>query len=365
MADGGSQMAKAGAASFCDLPSAICDLPVQSRRMSWILAAAIALSPAEESNVVKALENLAHMHALAAVIEMRSAAGLGPLQNVPADPWGTTYRIDGDRIVSAGSDATFEQGELAAGQFTGTEGDAVFANGAMFRSNRNWLHDRATQGAPLAALDGLRKAEMQYMFMRSSVMRELMLAKMTGDMLLLPDAKIDAWGTPFREDGMRLISAGADHNFDPSSWSRAPQLDLSEDIIAENGRLTRSIDPRAYLEKHRPEVVAVAQPVDGPSTGTGTMRRVGGEVKAPVAVNRVEPKYAEDYRLARIHGIVIVEMEIHDDGTVGEVHLRKSLAPELDAAAIDAVRQWTFKPGTLDGKPVPVIFNLTINFTLE
>lgn len=331
--------------------------------MSWILAAAIALSPADEANVTKALTNLAHMHALAAAVEMRTAAGLGPLVEVPNDPWGTPYRIEGTRIVSAGSDLKFEEGALEKGQFAGTEGDAVFAEGAMFRSNRNWLHDRVTEGPAAAALDELRKAEMQYMFMRAPVMRELMLAKMSGEMLLQPGATKDAWGTELRVEGTRVVSAGADRTFDPASWDRPPQPDLGEDIVADAGKLTRSVDPREYLTKHPPEVVAVAQPVDGPITGTAL--RVGGDVKAPVVVNRVEPHYPDDYRRARIEGIVIVETEIRDDGSIGEVHLRKSIAPELDMAAVDAVRQWTFKPATRDGKPVPVIFNLTINFKLK
>ena len=45
------------------------------------------------------------------------------------------------------------------------------------------------------------------------------------------------------------------------------------------------------------------------------------------------------------------------------MRLLKSRGPELDAAAMDAVKQWTFEPGRLNGNPVPVIFNLTVNFT--
>ena len=46
------------------------------------------------------------------------------------------------------------------------------------------------------------------------------------------------------------------------------------------------------------------------------------------------------------------------------IGLLKSLGPAMDMAAIDAVRLWSFKPATLDGKPIPVLFNLTINFKL-
>ena len=43
----------------------------------------------------------------------------------------------------------------------------------------------------------------------------------------------------------------------------------------------------------------------------------------------------------------------------------KGLSHGLDQAAVDAIRQWTFEPATIDGKPVPVIFNLTIRFKLD
>jgi TonB family protein len=91
---------------------------------------------------------------------------------------------------------------------------------------------------------------------------------------------------------------------------------------------------------------------------------VGGDVKAPVLINRVEPIYPEEARRARIMGIVIVQAIITRDGVVKNVEVLKPLPYGLDQAAVDAVKQWTFKPATLDGKPVDVIFNLTVNFML-
>jgi len=92
--------------------------------------------------------------------------------------------------------------------------------------------------------------------------------------------------------------------------------------------------------------------------------RVGGDVKAPVIIDRVEPIYPEVARKARIMGIVIVEATISEDGVVKNVEVLKPLPFGLDQAAVDAVKQWTFKPATLDGAPVAVRFNLTINFKL-
>jgi TonB family protein len=93
--------------------------------------------------------------------------------------------------------------------------------------------------------------------------------------------------------------------------------------------------------------------------------RVGGDVKAPLAIHRVEPLYPEEALRARISGIVILETTIDHTGVVKEVTVLKPLPFGLSEAAVDAVKQWTYKPGTLNGEAVDVIFNLTINFRLD
>jgi len=93
--------------------------------------------------------------------------------------------------------------------------------------------------------------------------------------------------------------------------------------------------------------------------------RVGGDVRAPVLTEKVEPSYTEEARRAGINGIVIIEAIIGSDGVVKDAHVLKPLPFGLDQAAVDAVKQWKFKPGTLSGQPVDVIFNLTVNFRLD
>ena len=104
--------------------------------------------------------------------------------------------------------------------------------------------------------------------------------------------------------------------------------------------------------------------IGGTGTGTGPLR-VGGNVRPPTPVYRVEPDYTEEARKARLQGIVIIEAIIDVEGNVTEARILKGLAGGLDQSAIEAVRQWRFKPGTLDGKPVPVIFDLMVRFRLQ
>ena len=93
--------------------------------------------------------------------------------------------------------------------------------------------------------------------------------------------------------------------------------------------------------------------------------RVGGDVKAPIAIRRVDPKYNHASRADGISGIVILETEIDKAGDVRKVIVLKRLPGALDDAAIAAIRQWRFEPATMNGKPVDAIFNLTVNFKID
>lgn len=92
---------------------------------------------------------------------------------------------------------------------------------------------------------------------------------------------------------------------------------------------------------------------------------VGGDVQAPVKVNAPQPQYTEIARKARIQGVVIVQAIIDKEGNVQNVKVLKGLPMGLDQAAVEAIKSWKFKPATLNGKPVTVYYNLTVNFTLQ
>ena len=93
----------------------------------------------------------------------------------------------------------------------------------------------------------------------------------------------------------------------------------------------------------------------------------GDGVTVPVLVREVKPEYTSEARKARIHGTVTMDVVVLEDGTVGEVKVTRSLDEEygLDQEAVKAVKQWRFRPGTKDGKPVPVRVNIDMTFTLK
>jgi len=101
-----------------------------------------------------------------------------------------------------------------------------------------------------------------------------------------------------------------------------------------------------------------------PEIPTGPVR-VGGNVKPPIVVSRTQPDYTETARKARVAGVVVVEAIINKQGIVEQVHVVKGLPMGLSERAAEAVKAWRFKPGTMEGQPVEVIFDLTVNFKLD
>ena len=89
-----------------------------------------------------------------------------------------------------------------------------------------------------------------------------------------------------------------------------------------------------------------------------------GQIRAPQKIRDVRPVYPAIAQSARVQGIVIIEATIGPNGQVQEAKVLRSI-PLLDAAALDAVKQWQFTPTMLNGVPVPVIMTVTVNFTLQ
>jgi TonB family protein len=84
----------------------------------------------------------------------------------------------------------------------------------------------------------------------------------------------------------------------------------------------------------------------------------------PEVVNRVAPVFPQEARERRVDGTVQVQALVGEDGRVKEVRVTKSI-PELDAAALAAVRQWIFKPALSKGKPVAVWVAVPVRFSLN
>jgi TonB family protein len=89
------------------------------------------------------------------------------------------------------------------------------------------------------------------------------------------------------------------------------------------------------------------------------------DVTAPRAISKQPPLYTEVARKERVQGVVILRLVIDKSGDVTETEVLRGLPYGLTETAIEAVKKWKFAPAQHEGKPVSVLYNITINFRLQ
>ena len=101
-----------------------------------------------------------------------------------------------------------------------------------------------------------------------------------------------------------------------------------------------------------------------PKVATPQRVRVSQGVSTGLLIRKVTPNYPPLARQARIQGQVILQAEISKDGTIQNLQLISG-HPMLAPAAIEAVKQWRYKPYLLNGEPVAVETQVVVNFSLS
>jgi len=96
----------------------------------------------------------------------------------------------------------------------------------------------------------------------------------------------------------------------------------------------------------------------------GGLRRIGGGVSAPILIHEVEPEFSEEARKAKAQGNVLVNLWVGADGVPSHVRVVRGVGMGLDEKAIEAVKQYKFKPAMESGKPVTVELNVEVNFQI-
>jgi len=105
----------------------------------------------------------------------------------------------------------------------------------------------------------------------------------------------------------------------------------------------------------------------GPGEGGGVgggVYKVGGGVTAPSVLFKKDPEYSEEARKAKYQGVVLLAIEVSPDGKAQNIRVVRSLGLGLDEKAVEAVKQWKFKPGYRNGQPVTVAATIEVNFRL-
>jgi len=107
-----------------------------------------------------------------------------------------------------------------------------------------------------------------------------------------------------------------------------------------------------------------SQPVAVPKVATPQRVRVSQGVSNGLLIKKVQPNYPPLARQARIQGQVVLHAEISKEGTIQNLQLISGHAM-LAPAAIEAVKQWRYKPYLLNGEPVAVETEVIVNFSLS
>ncbi len=109
--------------------------------------------------------------------------------------------------------------------------------------------------------------------------------------------------------------------------------------------------------------VLSSTPVAVPKIATPQRVRVSSGVSSGLLIRKVSPSYPPLARQARIQGTVVLQAQISKDGSIQNLQLISG-HPMLAPAAIEAVKQWKYKPYLLNGEPVEVETQVQVNFTL-
>ena len=93
-------------------------------------------------------------------------------------------------------------------------------------------------------------------------------------------------------------------------------------------------------------------------------KQIGGGVSAPVAIYQRSPEYTAEATAAKFRGTVIVSVIVEQHGIPVRVHVTKGVGMGLDEKAVEAVKQYRFKPAFANGMPVAVYLDVKVNFEI-
>lgn len=121
------------------------------------------------------------------------------------------------------------------------------------------------------------------------------------------------------------------------------------------------------IEEEQPDTTIVAEEYSDSTEDVSEFRLTDYDTP-PTPISNPMPLYPKHYRSSGIQGVVLLDVEVLANGTVGDVFVLKSLLKGeggLDETAILAVKDWTFKPALRKKSPVKARVNVPIPFSLK
>jgi protein TonB len=164
------------------------------------------------------------------------------------------------------------------------------------------------------------------------------------------------------------------HHLRPRIWRQLvvptsiPPLSTQPEIIDDTPASLATIDTGAFLPPTLGTIISrvIPPPPPPPPVTEVTVSKpitVTSDVQAAKLIRKVQPVYPRLAIMARLSGTVRLTGIIGKDGLIQQLQVIDG-PPLLVQAAVDAVRQWVYRPTMLNNKPVEVIAPIIVNFTL-
>jgi TonB family protein len=134
--------------------------------------------------------------------------------------------------------------------------------------------------------------------------------------------------------------------------------------VKEDSKVDRGLTLAVGSGHQQVNVAAQGAPV-APSAGNAPKTlRVGGAVAQANLIQKVQPIYPTAAKAAGIQGTVLFEMVISKEGVPVDIRVIESPDDDLTQSALDAVRQWRYRPTLLNGNPIEIVTEVVVNYTL-
>ncbi len=177
----------------------------------------------------------------------------------------------------------------------------------------------------------------------------------------LADHSMRQWRTEAAPLGRRALQIRESRR-DTSPDDLALALELAADTY-ESGREGGGAAFWRRATAIRADNIAATEPREAEAENL-PMEKIGGQVTMPRLLSKVEATYSDVARLGWIQGTSEISFVVDTNGVPRHFGLRRGCGYGLDENAVQAARQWRFRPATKDGKAVNVIANIQVSFRL-
>jgi protein TonB len=155
-----------------------------------------------------------------------------------------------------------------------------------------------------------------------------------------------------------------------SALTVPPEIPVHISTLSAEGSAPRSVNgivgdpPGGARDGVNDSVLEMMKPIAPPPAKPAPQKvRVSSGVAEGMLIHRVKPQYPVAAKLARIEGSVALQAIVGKDGSIQNLRVISG-HPLLTSAALEAVKQWRYKPYYLNGEPVEVETQIVVNFLL-